>query len=153
MGETIALGSGKGMGMNLLFRWLVTALVIFMIPSLVPGVHVAGFGTALAAALVLSVLNFTVRPLLIILTLPMTILTLGFFLFVINALMFQLSGHLVDGFQVDSFFSALVASLITTLVSWILQLSVRQHGGKNVVIVRGWSKKDDVIDIQPSQRK
>ena len=70
--------------MGLLIRWLVTALAIFMIPHLVHGVHVAGFGPALAAALVLSVLNFTVRPILILLTLPLTVFTLGFFLLVIN---------------------------------------------------------------------
>lgn len=132
--------------MGLLIRWLIMALTLFMIPHLVHGVYVAGFGPALAAALVLSVLNFTVRPVLILLTLPLTLFTLGFFLLVINALMFELVGYVVEGFHVDSFLSALIASIITTAVSWVLHLSIGSSNGRRVIVVRQ-ERRSDVIDV------
>jgi putative membrane protein len=81
---------------------------------------VAGFGTALLVAVVLGLINTLLRPLLVLLTLPVTLLTLGLFIFVINALLFQLAGYLVDGFNVGGFWSALLGSLAYSLISWLL---------------------------------
>jgi putative membrane protein len=117
-------------------RWLVATLTILMIPKLVSGVHVDSLSTAVAAAAVLGILNVLVKPVLILLTLPLTILTLGFFLLIINALVFQWAGALVAGFQVDSFGSALLAALIVSIVSWLLNASVVRKGGRRVIVVR-----------------
>jgi putative membrane protein len=107
--------------MRFIFRWLVLSLTILMLPKLVPGVQVAGFPTALAAAAVLSVLNVLVRPLFILLTLPLTVMTLGLFLLVVNGLMFQFASTLVSGMVVESFSSALLSSFVVSFVSWVLQ--------------------------------
>jgi len=130
---------------GILIRWLVTTIAIFMVPSLAPGVKVEGFGAALAAAAILGILNALVRPILIILTLPLTILTLGVFILIINALLFQLAGAIVSGIHVASFWSAFLASIIVTLVSWILNSAVSGGAGERTVIVRRWS---DTIDMR-----
>lgn len=101
-----------------LFRWLVVSLTILMIPSVISGVTVRDFGSALAAAAVLSILNILVKPILILLTLPLTLVTLGGFVLIINALLFEFASRFVAGVQVDSFWSALGASLIVSVVSW-----------------------------------
>ncbi len=103
--------------MNLL-RWLIGAASIMLVGYLVPGVHVAGLWTALIVALVLGLLNAVVRPILILLTLPATILTLGLFTLVINAGLFLFASTVVKGFTVDSFGAAFVGSLLLWLVNW-----------------------------------
>jgi len=107
----------------LLARWIVNAAALLLVAYLYPGVQVASFTAALIAALVLGLVNALVRPLLVILTFPVTLLTLGLFLFVINALMFWLAAELVRGFTVSGFVGALVGSLlfsvITLLTSWL----------------------------------
>ncbi len=108
--------------MRLVFKWLVLSFTILALPELVPGVRVAGFPTALAAAAVLSILNVLVKPLFILLTLPLTVITLGLFLLVVNGLMFQFASGLVSGMEVESFGSALFCSLIVSCVSWVMQL-------------------------------
>ncbi len=113
----------------IVFRWLVLSLTILMIPSLISGVIVQDFGTALAAAAVLSILNILVKPLLILLTLPLTLVTLGGFVLVINALLFQFASHFVAGLEVASFWSALGASLLVSFVSWI----VNSAGDRRVI--------------------
>jgi putative membrane protein len=109
---------------SLLLRWFLSALALLAVAYLYPGVRVDGFFAAAVAALVLGLVNAIVRPILVILTLPVTILTLGLFLFVINALMFWLVAEVVKGFTVTGFVSALVGSLlysvITILVSWLI---------------------------------
>ena len=85
------------------------------------------------------------RPVLIILTLPLTILTLGIFILIINALLFQLAGAVVSGVHIASFWSALFASIIVSLVSWILNSAVSGGGGERTVIVRRWS---DTVDMR-----
>ena len=107
---------------NLLTRWLVMALTILMIPHLVGGVSVDGFGAALACAALLTLFNFIVKPVLLLLTFPFLLLSLGLFLFVINAVLFYWAGSLVEGIYVASFGSAFFAALILSLVSWTLQL-------------------------------
>ena len=105
---------------HILISWIVTTLAILVVTYLIPGVRVSSLGTAIVAAAILGILNALVRPILVVLTLPLTILTLGLFLFVINALMFQLAGALVPGFHVDSFWSALLGSLIVSIVAYIV---------------------------------
>ena len=108
----------------LLARWLLNALALLLVAYLYPGVEVTGFGAALLAALVLGLVNAVVRPLLVLLTLPVTVLTLGLFLFVINAFLFWLVAEIVGGFRVTGFGAALVGSilysLVTLLTSWLL---------------------------------
>ena len=106
--------------LNLLAVWIVNALALLALPYVVPSIQIAGFGTALLVAVVLGLINTLLKPLLILLTLPATLLTLGLFIFVINALRFMLAGHLVDGFQVAGFWSALFGSIGYSLISWAL---------------------------------
>ncbi|HEX5668926.1 MAG TPA: phage holin family protein [Chitinophagaceae bacterium] len=106
--------------MNFLIRIIITALVAFGLSYLLDGVHIDAFTTALILALVLAVLNALVKPILIILTLPITILTLGLFLLVINALIIMLGARFVDGFKVDGFWWALLFSILLSVVSSIL---------------------------------
>lgn len=106
--------------LRLLAIWIVNALALLALPYLLPSIQVAGLSTALLVAVVLGLINTLLRPLLILLTLPVTVLTLGLFIFVINALLFQLAGNLVDGFQVGGFWSALFGSLAYSLISWAL---------------------------------
>jgi putative membrane protein len=108
----------------LLARWLVNGLALLLVAYVYPGVHVDSFVAALIAALVLGLVNAFIRPLLVILTFPVTLITLGLFLFVINALLFWLVANVVQGFAVAGFWAALVGSilysLITLLTSWVL---------------------------------
>lgn len=106
--------------MQLLIRILVTALAALLAAYLLPGVHLDNFSTALILALVLGVLNFIVKPLLILLTLPITIFTLGLFLFVINALIILMASHFVKGFQVAGFWWAFLFSILLSIISSIL---------------------------------
>jgi putative membrane protein len=108
----------------LLARWIVNAAALLLVAYLYPGVQVESFLSAVLAALVLGLVNAFVRPLLIILTLPVTLITLGLFLFVINALLFWFVAEIVHGFSVSGFGAALLGSilysLITLVTSWIL---------------------------------
>jgi len=109
---------------SLIARWIVNAAALLLVAYLYPGVQVESFFAAAMAALVLGLINAVVRPILVILTFPVTLLTLGLFLFVINALLFWLVANVVQGFAVSGFFAALIGSLlysvITLLTSWIL---------------------------------
>jgi len=110
--------------LSLLARWIVNAAALLLVAYLYPGVQVQDFLAALFAALVLGLVNAVIRPLLVILTLPVTLLTLGLFLFVINAFLFWLVAELVKGFTVSNFGAALIGSilysLITLVTSWLL---------------------------------
>jgi len=106
--------------MNFLIRIIISALVAFGLSYILKGVHIDGFITALIVALVLAVLNALVKPILVLLTLPITIITLGLFLFVINALIILLCDKLIDGFSVDGFWWALLFSILLSIVSSIL---------------------------------
>ena len=110
--------------LTLLARWIINAAALLLVAYLYPGVHVESFFAAAMAALVLGLVNAVVRPILIILTLPATLLTLGLFLFVINALLFWLVAEIVKGFAVNGFMAALIGSIlysiITLLTSWLL---------------------------------
>ena len=106
--------------MRLLAIWIINALALLALPWVMPPIQVASFSTALIVALVLGLINAILRPLLILLTLPVTLLTLGLFIFVINALLFQLADKLIDGFSVGGFWSALIGSVLYSLISWAL---------------------------------
>jgi putative membrane protein len=106
--------------MNLLLRILITGGLVLLIAHFMPGVHVASFTTALIVAVVLGLLNIFIKPILVILTLPVTIVTLGLFLLVINALIILLCTNIVGGFSVDSFWTALIFSIILSLLQSIM---------------------------------
>ncbi len=129
---------------GILIRWLITTLAIMVIPHVISGVRVEGFGTALAAAAILGVLNALVRPILIILTLPLTVLTLGVFILVINALLFELAGAVVSGLHIDSFWSALLGSLIVSVVSWIMNFAIAGEMGEQTVWIRRRRDPDSI---------
>ena len=106
--------------MKLIIRILLTAVAVILIAKFLPGVSVAGFGTAIIVALVLAILNLIVKPILVILTLPVTILTLGLFLLVINAVIILLADSFISGFGVDGFWIALIFSLLLSIFQSIL---------------------------------
>ncbi|HEX7386357.1 MAG TPA: phage holin family protein [Castellaniella sp.] len=106
--------------MTLLLLWILNAVALLVVAYILPGISVSSFGSALIAALVLGLLNAVVKPLLILLTLPLTVVTLGLFLLVINALVFWLAGSILRGFQVDGFWWAVIGALIYSIVSTAL---------------------------------
>jgi putative membrane protein len=106
--------------MKLLLVWLVNAVALLAVAYLLPGIAVAGFVTALVAALVLGLVNAVIRPLLILLTLPVTLVTLGLFIFVINGLLFWFVGSFVTGFVVSGFWWGVVGAIAYSIVSWAL---------------------------------
>lgn len=105
--------------MSILIRLLINALAILLVAYFVPGVFVAGFYTALIVAIVLGILNILVKPLLILLTLPITLITFGLFTLVINALLFWFSGTFIKGFYVDGFMAAFIGALVVSVASWL----------------------------------
>lgn len=102
--------------MKIIINWFISALVIIVASYILPGVHVASFTAALVTAVVLGIINVLIKPLLIILTLPITILTLGLFMLVINALMILLASRIVPGFVVDGFWWAFIFSIVISLI-------------------------------------
>ena len=106
--------------MNLIIKIVVTAILVMGIAHFMPGIHVAGFATALIVAVVLGFLNIFIKPILVLLTLPATIFTLGLFLLVINAVIILLCANIVGGFRVDSFWTALLFSIILSVLQSIM---------------------------------
>ncbi|MDX6183578.1 phage holin family protein [Flavobacterium sp. Fl-77] len=105
--------------MKLLIRLVVTALLVLLIGHFLPGVHVVSFTTAIIVAIVLGLLNLFIKPILVILTLPVTVITLGLFLLVINAIIILLCTHIVGGFHVDTFLTALIFSVVLSVLQSI----------------------------------
>ena len=112
--------------MKLLLRWFLLAAALLLVAHLTPGVKVASFGSALLAAFVLGLLNTLVRPLLVLLTLPVTVLTLGLFLFIINAAMFWSAAELLSGLSVTGFGAALVGSVIYSLCGMVIDIAMER---------------------------
>ena len=110
--------------MKLLLVWLINALALIAVAYLMPGVSVSTFGAALVAALVLGLINAVVRPVLVLLTLPVTLLTLGLFIFVLNGLLFWMVGAWLEGFEVAGFWSGVFGAILFSLVSWALSALV-----------------------------
>jgi putative membrane protein len=111
--------------MKLIMTWLLAACALLMVAYLYPGVQVQSFGSALIAAFVIGLFNMVLRPVLVILTLPVTIVTLGLFVFVINALLFWAAASLLDGFQVSGFGAALLGSLIYSVLMMLVHAALR----------------------------
>ena len=112
--------------MKIVVRWLLLAAALLLVAHLYPGVQVANFTAAMIAALVLGLLNALLRPILVLLTLPVTVLTLGLFLFVINALMFYFAASLLDGFHVTGFVAALIGSLLYSLCGLVIDTAMER---------------------------
>ncbi len=106
--------------MNLILRILLSAVAVVVLSKILPGVGVDSYTTAIIVAVVLSLLNFIVKPILVILTLPITIFTLGLFLLIVNAIIILLADHLIGGFQVDGIWWALLFSLLLSLLQSLL---------------------------------
>jgi putative membrane protein len=104
--------------------WLVNAAALFALPYIFTSIHVSSFGAALVAALVLGLINTLIRPLLLLLTLPVTVLTLGLFIFVVNGLLFWAVGSWLEGFRVDGFWAGVLGAIVYSLISWALSALV-----------------------------
>ena len=113
---------------GIVLRWLILTLAIMVASYLIEGIEVRGFGSALLAAAIVGILNALFRPVLIILTLPINILTLGLFTFVINALLLMMASGVIGGFEVHGFWAALWGSLVISLVSWVLSSFINEQG-------------------------
>jgi putative membrane protein len=111
--------------MKLILKWLLAACALLLVAYLYPGVQIPNFTSALIAAAVIGLLNTLVRPVLVILTLPVTVVTLGLFLFVINALMFWAAASLLDGFGVNGFGAALLGSLIYSALMLVVDTALK----------------------------
>jgi len=115
--------------MNGIFvRWLILTIAIFVTSYLLDGIHVSGFFSAFFAAAILGVLNAFFRPFLLIITLPINILTLGFFTFVINAILLMMASGVIPGFEVAGFWSAVFGSLFISLISWFITSFINERG-------------------------
>ncbi|RZI65366.1 phage holin family protein [Variovorax guangxiensis] len=110
--------------MRLLIKWLLSALALLAVTYIYGGVQIGSFTSALIAAAVIGLLNMVVRPVLVVLTLPVTIVTLGLFLFVINALIFWAASGLLGGFVVNGFVAALIGSLIYSLLGVLIEAAL-----------------------------
>ena len=122
------------MARNLLLVWLINALALLALPYVVPSVQVDSIVTALVAALLLGLVNTLIRPLLVLLTLPVTVLTLGLFVFVINGLLFWFVASFVRGFSVGGFWSAFFGAIVYALISWAASALV--FGPPRIAVVR-----------------
>ncbi|HEY5707518.1 MAG TPA: phage holin family protein [Terrimicrobiaceae bacterium] len=115
-------------------RWLVTTIAVLVAERLIPGIDCDGWGALLGASLLLGIINAFVRPILLLLSLPFIIVTMGLFIFVINALLLLLVSKIVPAFQVAGFWSAFFGAIIISLVSWVLSSLFRGSDGKIHVI-------------------
>ena len=138
---------------GVLIRWLTTTAAIVATSYLLDGIHVSGFFSAIFAAAVLGILNAFLRPIALLLTLPINILSLGLFTFIINALMLKLASGLIPGFGVYGFWTAIFGSLLISLISWLLNSFISEQGTVTSINVRQgrpttMSDKDDTIDLE-----
>ena len=115
--------------MRLLLTWLINAAALFALPFLLSSVTVTHIGAALVAALVLGLVNTLIRPVLVLLTLPVTLISMGLFILVINALLFWAVANLVEGFQVAGFWSAFIAAILYSIISWALSTLLLKKDG------------------------
>jgi putative membrane protein len=113
--------------MRFLVRLVVNAAAVFLAANLVPGIAVSGFGAALIAGVILGFVNAVIKPILIVLTLPFTIVTLGLFIFVVNAVCLALVAWLVPGFSISGFWAALGGAIVISVVSWVLNTIVAEE--------------------------
>jgi putative membrane protein len=135
--------------MGFLIRLLANTLAILAAAYLVPGIEVSGGLALLAAALVLGLINAVVRPILLFLTLPFTLVTLGLFIFLLNAFCLWLTSLLVKGFEVHGFWTAVLGAMIVSVTSWLVTILMSDRGNVAVITRRERSAGGDVIDIKP----
>lgn len=121
---------------GIVFRWLTLTCAILVASYLLNGIHVSGFFSALGAAAILGILNAFFRPIALILTLPINILTLGLFTFVINAVMLKMASGVIGGFEVRGFWPAVIGALIISLVSWAVNTFISESGRVDVIDLR-----------------
>uniref|UniRef100_UPI00404943C5 phage holin family protein n=1 Tax=Candidatus Planktophila sp. TaxID=2175601 RepID=UPI00404943C5 len=113
-----------------LIRWLVTTIAVFAAEKIIPGIHCNSAGALLGASLLLGIINAFVRPILLLLSIPFIIVTMGLFILVVNALMLMLVAQIVPSFSVDGFWNAFFGSMVISLVSWILSSFFRTSDGR-----------------------
>jgi len=113
---------------GIIIRWLTLTAAIVFTSYLLDGIHISGFLSALLAAAMLGILNAFFRPIALLLTLPINILSLGFFTFVINALMLKMASGIITGFDVTGFWSAIFGSLLISAISWLLNSFINDRG-------------------------
>lgn len=106
--------------MKLLLVWLLNAIALIAVAYLVPNIHVANFTAALIAALVIGLVNMLIKPILVLLTLPITLLTLGLFILVINGVLFYAVGNWLEGFKVSTLFAGMIGALVYSIISYLL---------------------------------
>lgn len=106
-------------------NWFLSALALLIVSRVISGIHLDDFGAALIAVIILGLVNALIKPLILLLTLPLTIVTLGLFALVINAFMLMLAGSFISGFRVDGFGSALIGSILLSVISMVLHSLVR----------------------------
>ena len=133
--------------MGIFIRWLILTAAIMAASYLIDGIRVSGFFSAFFAAAVLGILNALFRPILFILTLPINIMTLGLFTFVINALLLKMASGVIPGFDVHGFWSAVFAALIISGVNWILSSFINEHG-RIERVEKGEMEEEDYIDLE-----
>ena len=114
--------------MGILIRWVILTASIIIASYLLEGIHISGFFSAFFAAAALGILNALFRPILLILTLPINVLTLGLFTFIINALMLKMASGIIPGFEVYGFWTAVIGSLIISVISWLLNSFISDKG-------------------------
>jgi len=122
--------------LRLLVVWLISAVALLTVAYVLPGIEVADFTTALVAAVLLGLVNAIIRPILILLTLPATLLTLGLFIFVINGLLFWLVGTYLKGFEVGGFWAGVLGAIIYSIVSWGLSAVLLPERRATVTVQR-----------------
>lgn len=135
--------------MGFLIRLLANALAILAAAYIVPGIEVSGGLTLLAAALVLGLINAVVRPILLFLTFPFTLVTLGLFIFLLNAFCLWLTSLLVKGFEVHGFWASVFGAMTVSVASWLVTILLSDRGKVVVITRRERSPGGDVIDITP----
>lgn len=106
--------------MNVIIRWFINALALFLVSKIIPGIEVTNFGSALIAVVIIGLVNAIIKPIFILLTLPINILTLGLFTLVLNALMLWFAGSFTSGFVVSGFGSAFLGSILLSIISTLL---------------------------------
>ena len=129
--------------MGILIRWIILTVSIITASYLLEGIHISGFFSAFFAAAALGILNALFRPILLILTLPINVLTLGLFTFIINALMLKMASGIIPGFEVHGFWTAVIGSLIISVISWLLNSFISDRGRIERVEYIDLTKKGD----------
>ena len=121
---------------GLIIRWLILTAAIMFTSYLIGGIHVSGISSAFFAAAILGILNAFLRPILIILTLPLNILTLGLFTLVINAFLLKMVSGVISGFQVEGFWPAVFGSLVISIINWLLSSFINERGRVEYIDLR-----------------